>query len=90
MLIREASALIRLQARQAGFNERQWLAPSNQEDWQHVSALYNNLDLFNQRKIIEIHIPNGKPSAYGQQQLQRYIQQPLDDHIVIITTRKNR
>ncbi len=88
LLVHEAAVAIRKKAYAAGYTDRQWLCPSHQEDWQQISGLYTNLDLFSQRQVIEIHIPNGKPSQYGIQQLYKYAQQPIDDHIIIITTEK--
>jgi DNA polymerase III subunit delta len=88
LLIQEAAMAIRKVAQHAGFTDRQWLSPTHQEDWQQVGGLYSNLDLFSQRQVIEIHIPNGKPSQHGIQHLLRYAEHPIEDHIVIISTEK--
>jgi DNA polymerase-3 subunit delta len=88
LLAQEAVDLIYSAARKAGFTERQWLSPTTKDDWQRISNLHDNLELFSTQQIIHLHIPNGKPSAYGIQQLQLYAQKPNAQQVLIITIDK--
>ena len=88
LLAQEAIDTIYRAAHQAGFTERQWLSPANKDEWQRISGLRENFDLFCQKQIIHLHIANGKPSQYGIQQLQAYTQKPSDNLILIISIDK--
>lgn len=88
LLAQEASDLIYQAAQQAGFQDRIWISPAHKEDWEYVGNLHDNLDLFSQQQIVHLHLPNGKPSQYGIQQLQRYIQKPNANQLLIINVDK--
>ncbi|MFI4954348.1 MAG: DNA polymerase III subunit delta [Gammaproteobacteria bacterium] len=88
LLAQEAMDMIYRAARQAGFNDRIWMAPAHKDDWERLGSLHDNLDLFSQQQIIHLHIHNGKPSPYGIQQLQRYVQKPNSNQILVINIDK--
>jgi len=88
LLTQEATQIIRTAAQQAGFTERQWLSPSHQEDWQQLALLHSNLDLFSQKQLIELYIPNGKPSKQGIAHIERFVRNPNDNQILIISIDK--
>ena len=71
-LLQEAIQLIRSHAEQAGYTERHWFCPTQQQDWDQIALLQSNLDIFGQKQIIEIFLSNGKLGKHGSQQLQNY------------------
>lgn len=71
LLLQEALAALRHRMREAGYSERS--SHSTQDkgfDWSVIQAEMNSPSLFAERKILEIHIPSGKPGKEGGQALQ--------------------
>lgn len=56
---------IRLAARKAGAEERTSFIVERYFNWQQITQYSQALSLFSSRRILEIHIPNGKPGTDG-------------------------
>lgn len=65
LLVMEACDAIRQAARQQGFDERHLFHAEAGFDWNQVREEANALSLFASRRLIEIRIPNAKPSDKG-------------------------
>ncbi|HLD13979.1 MAG TPA: DNA polymerase III subunit delta, partial [Burkholderiales bacterium] len=88
LLVREAADAIRAAATVAGFSERQVLTVESGFDWNSLSASTQNLSLFAERRLIELHLPTGKPGEAGAQQLVQYAAAPPPDTLLLVIAGK--
>lgn len=88
--IMEAADQIRTACRGAGFtnSERYQVDNARSFDWQSLAMSGNTMSLFGDRKIINLHIPTGKPGTEGAAALKRWCESPPEDTILIITAGK--
>ena len=85
LLAMEAADAIRAAARRAGFEERRVFTVSGAHfDWSAVLGAARELSLFAARRIVEIRIPSGKPGKEGSEALQRLVEAPADDLLVLV------
>ena len=75
---------IRLAARQAGAEERTSFIVERYFNWQQITQYSQALSLFSSRRILEIHIPNGKPGADGGKALSELVTTLEPDTTVIV------
>ncbi len=87
LLIQESSDMIRAAARKAGFIERDLYHCDVHFEWTQVLGSANSMSLFADKKIIELRVPNGKPSDKGKV-LQEYAQAPSSDNLLLVITDK--
>lgn len=85
LLVQEAADTIRAAARAAGCHERERIAIDGKDDWQQLLHSSSNLSLFAERKLIEVHLPNGKPGTEGSKALQEYLSTDNDDVLLLIS-----
>ena len=88
LLVREAADAIRAAATAAGFSERQVLTVESGFDWNSLFASTQNLSLFAERRLIELHLPTGKPGEAGAQQLAQYAAAPPPDTLLLVIAGK--
>lgn len=88
LLVREAADAIRNAATAAGFSERQVLTVESGFDWNSLSASTQNLSLFAERRLIELHLPTGKPGEVGAKQLVEYAAAPPPDTLLLVIAGK--
>lgn len=88
LLVREAADAIRAAATAAGFSERQVLTVESGFDWNSLSASTQNLSLFAERRLIELHLPTGKPGEAGAKQLVEYAAAPPPDTLLLVIAGK--
>jgi len=84
----ESIDAIRQAARQQGYDERQSLSAERNFDWQQLATNRNALSLFASRRLLEVHIPSGKPGIDGGKALQEYAARLPDDTVTLITLPK--
>lgn len=85
----EAGDAIRQQARQQGVNEREVLhAAATGFDWNTLSAAANTLSLFAEQRLIELHLPTGKPGNEGSKALCEYAARPPEDTVLLVLSGK--
>jgi len=88
LLVREAADAIRAAATAAGFSERQVLTVESGFDWNSLFASTQNLSLFAERRLIELHLPTGKPGEAGAKQLVEYAAAPPPDTLLLVIAGK--
>jgi len=88
LLVQETCDAIRKQARDNGFTERERHHVDKQFEWSQLLTAANSLSLFNDKKIIELRIDNGKPGAEGSKMICEYLSSPSEDNVLLIVTPK--
>lgn len=88
LLVQEACDAIRQAARAQGFTERERFDADNNFDWGLLHNAAASLSLFADKKILELHIGNGKPGAEGGKALQEYASRPADDNLLLVVLPK--
>jgi DNA polymerase III subunit delta len=76
---------VRQYARRLGAEERTSLLVERQFNWQTVTQFSQHFSLFSSHRILEIHIPSGKPGVDGAKVLSELAKQPMPDTTTIIT-----
>jgi DNA polymerase-3 subunit delta len=76
---------IRLVARKAGADERTGFIVERNFNWQQIGQFGQAMSLFSSQRILEIHIPNGKPGIEGGKALAELATNLIPDTTVIIT-----
>ena len=75
---------IRLAARKAGVDERTSFVVERNFNWQQVQQFSQALSLFSSQRILEIHIPSGKPGVDGGKALSELATNLIPDTTTII------
>ncbi len=88
LLVTEIRDSIRAAAHKAGYTQRDVLAVEPGFHWDQFTQTTQNLGLFSNKQVIEIHNPNTKFDDAGKKALLHYLDNPSDDHIIIIVTGK--
>ncbi len=86
--IMETSDLIRQQARDRGFSERDILQADAQFDWSVLNGASSSLSLFSEKKLIDLSVVTKSPGKAGSQAIRDYMQNPPEDKILLIKTAK--
>lgn len=84
---REAVDMLRKAAKYYGYDEREIYTADAGFDWGLLISAANELSLFANKKLIEIHMPTGKPSDKGIALIQ-YCENLPDDIILLIIAGK--
>lgn len=79
----EALDGLRAAAKQQGYL-REVYTPETQADWDEVLSSADSMGLFADLKLLEIHIPNGKPGKAGGEALQRLAENLPQDTVTLI------
>ena len=72
-----------LAARKAGADERTSFIVERNFNWQQIQQFGQAMSLFSSLRILEIHIPNGKPGIDGGKALIELSQNPPPDTTTI-------
>lgn len=80
----ECLDLIRAAARKAGADERNSFIVERNFNWQQIGQFSQSLSLFSAMRILEIHIPSGKPGVDGGKALSELAANPIPDTTTII------
>ena len=75
---------IRQAARKAGADERNSFIVERNFNWQQIQQFGQSLSLFSSQRILEIHIPSGKPGVDGGKALTELSAKPIPDTTTII------
>lgn len=86
LLLQEAADSIRAFSREQGYSERVRFSADRSFSWGQLYEASASMSLFSERKIIELHLPTGKPGDQGAKALQDYLQQPSSDNLLLITS----
>ncbi len=80
----ECLDLIRQAARKAGAEERSSFIVERNFNWQQIGQFSQSLSLFSSLRILEIHIPSGKPGVEGGKALSELASNTIPDTTTII------
>lgn len=80
----EALDTLRAAARQQGYLNREVHTAENNFDWNEWLQSAGSMGLFADLKLLELHIPNGKPGKNGGEALQHFAQQLPEDTVTVI------
>ncbi|MGB1091440.1 MAG: DNA polymerase III subunit delta [Oceanobacter sp.] len=83
LLTMEAADLIRKAAKSQGIKDRQLFHVEAGFDWNVLREENNAMSLFSDRRLLEVRIPNGKPSDRGEA-LQELARSPNPDNVILI------
>jgi len=82
--IKEAIDAIRQKAKAEGFTEREVLHVDNQFKWEMLFASMGTMSLFSEKKIMELHMPTGKPGAAGSKAIVQFVKNIPADICLLI------
>ncbi|MFT4766487.1 MAG: DNA polymerase-3 subunit delta [Oleispira sp.] len=85
LLVQETCDQIRIATKKYGIEERELLHAEAGFDWSDLRDQVNAMSLFASRRLIELRIPNGKPSDKGKALLE-VTANPNPDNVVLIVT----
>lgn len=88
LLVQEACDAIRAQARAQGYSERERYDADNNFEWHKLLTAAASMSLFAEKKIIELHISNGKPGVEGGKILQEFAQRTPEDTLLMVVLPK--
>jgi DNA polymerase III subunit delta len=80
----ECLDLIRQAARKAGADERSSFIVERNFNWQQIGQFSQSLSLFSSLRILEIHIPSGKPGVEGGKALSELASTTIPDTTTIV------
>lgn len=86
--MKEAIDAIRQAVRRQGYDERLSYTAERYFDWKQLKASSQSISLFASRRLIELHIPSGKPGIEGGKALQEFAANLPGDTISLITLPK--
>ena len=76
---------LRAQAKQNGIHERlSWTVEGRKFDWSSLVLATQNMGLFGERRLLEIHLPNGSPGVQGANVLKALASNSPDMLIVVL------
>ncbi len=75
---------IRASARKDGAEERSSFMVERSFNWQSIQQFGQAMSLFSSKRILEIHIPNGKPGVEGAKALSELAQNKIPDTTTIV------
>ena len=82
--LKEATDAIRQKAKSQGFTEREVLHVDKKFKWEMLFASMGTMSLFAEKKIMELHLPTGKPGAQGSKAIVQFVESlPLDICLII-------
>ena len=85
LLVDEALDAIRATARERGFGTRERHVATTGFDWSALAGAAANLSLFAERRIVELHLPTGKPGQAGSAAITEFVG-ALDDDVLFIVS----
>ena len=84
LLALEAGDAIRAAARASGCSERDVFIAGDGADWSRVGAAAANLSLFASRRLLEVHVPSGKPGIEGGKAIEALCSRLAEDTVVLV------
>ncbi len=86
LLVQECCDAVRAAARAAGCASRELIegADSRNFDWQALLNSAADMSLFGDRKLIELHLPSGKPGAEGSKAIVEYLERSSGDDVLLL------
>jgi DNA polymerase-3 subunit delta len=88
LALKEGVDAIRQAARRQGYDERVSYTAERYFDWKQLKASSQSISLFASRRLLELHIPSGKPGVEGGKALQEFAANLPADTVALITLPK--
>ena len=86
LLVLEASDTVRAAARRNGFDQREVYEPAGRSfDWSELAHAGASLSLFGGRKIVELRLASGKPSAQASAAIVAWCDDPSPEALLLVT-----
>lgn len=85
---RESLDAIRRTARDRGYQERRVFDAERGFDWSSLRGEASSLSLFAAKRLLEVHLPSGKPGDEGARALRDYAQAPPSDLVLLVSCGK--
>lgn len=82
--LQECADAIRQQAKTVGYSEREVLHVDGRFDWNCLFASAGTLSLFAEKRLIEVHLPDGKPGAKGAKALTEFVSALPQDVLLLV------
>ncbi|MCF6289307.1 MAG: DNA polymerase III subunit delta [Proteobacteria bacterium] len=82
--LKEATDSIRKTAKLHGFTEREVLHVDAKFKWETLYASMGTMSLFAEKKIIELHLPTGKPGTAGSKAIVQFVENIPSDIMLLI------
>jgi DNA polymerase-3 subunit delta len=86
--LKESIDALRLAARRQGYDERLSFTAERYFDWKQLKASSQTVSLFASRRLLEVHIPTGKPGTDGGKALQEFAADLPPDTVTLVTLPK--
>ena len=81
----EAGDAIRAAVHGLGYTDRQVLDMSGQSDWSRLAMAAADIGMFDDRKLIEVRLPGGKPGTKGARAIPEYLERPVAGTVTMFT-----
>jgi len=81
LLVTELADALRQATRRLGFSERTRLTLDARSDWSVLRTATQNISLFGDRSLVELHVPSGKPGKPGADALARLARMAHDGQL---------
>ena len=88
LALKEGVDAIRQAARSQGYDERLSYTAERYFDWKQLKASSQSISLFASRRLLELHIPSGKPGVEGSKALQEFAVNLPGDTVALMTLPK--
>jgi DNA polymerase-3 subunit delta len=88
LALQESVDAIRAAARRHGYDERIAYTAERNFDWRQLAASSQEISLFCSRRLLELHLPSGKPGIEGAKVLQDYVARLPADTVTLIALPK--
>jgi DNA polymerase-3 subunit delta len=85
LLVLEAADAVRAAARKVGFAEREVFEAGRSFDWSELRHAGASLSLFGGKKIVELRLASGKPSAQASEALVDWCARPNPETLLLLT-----
>jgi DNA polymerase-3 subunit delta len=85
LLVLEAADAVRASARRQGFDEREVYEPGRSFDWSELAHAGASRSLFGGKKIVELRLTGGKPSAQAAEAIVDWCERPSPEALLLIT-----
>jgi DNA polymerase-3 subunit delta len=82
-LCETAKQSIRHKANAEGYSEREVITIDTHFNWDNLQDNLASFSLFSSRRLVELHIANGKPGDAGSRFIQQYVANPNPDCVLI-------
>lgn len=85
LLMLESGDLLRARARELGYADRQVLELSANSDWSQLPDAAASIGMFDDRKILEVRLPTGRPGQRGSREIPEFLKRPVEGVVVVFT-----